>query len=77
MRKTLSLLTMLILSSALAWSQTKTVTGQVTDEKNNPVPFASIREKTTTTGVAADQEGNFSISVGAQATLVVSAAGFE
>lgn len=77
MRKTLSLLTMLILSSALAWSQTKTITGRITDEKDDPVPFASIREKSTTTGVAADQDGNFSISVGAQATLVVSAAGFQ
>ena len=77
MRKTLSLLTMLIFSSALAWSQTKTITGRVTDEKDDPIPFASIREKSTTTGVAADQDGNFSISVGAQATLVVSAAGFQ
>lgn len=77
MRKTLSLLTMLILSSALAWSQTKIVTGRVTDEKDDPIPFASIREKSTTTGVAADQDGNFSISVGAQSTLIVSAAGFE
>jgi TonB-linked SusC/RagA family outer membrane protein len=76
MRKTMSLLAMLILCSVFAWSQTKTVTGQVMDDKGSPIPFASIREKGTSTGVAADQDGKFSISVSPKGTLTISAAGF-
>ncbi len=72
----MSLLAMLILCSVFAWSQTKTVTGQVMDDKGSPIPFASIREKGTSTGVAADQDGRFSIQAGSGATLTVSAAGF-
>ncbi|HRQ49531.1 MAG TPA: SusC/RagA family TonB-linked outer membrane protein [Agriterribacter sp.] len=77
MRKTLSLLAMLLLCSVIAWSQTKTVTGRVTDESGGPVPFATITIKGSTTGVAADQDGNFSIAASPNTTLVVSAAGFE
>ena len=77
MRKILSLLTMLLLCSAIAWSQTKTVTGRVTDESGGPVPFATVKVKGSDAGIAADQNGNFSITVGAGAVLTVSAAGFE
>lgn len=77
MRKTVSLLAMLILCSVLALAQTKTVTGRVTDEKGNPVPFATVKAKGSSTGVAADQDGKFSISVGNKTTLIVSAAGFD
>lgn len=77
MRKTFSLLAMLVLCSVLAWSQTKTVTGRVTDANGGPVPFATIKVKGSNTGVAADQDGNFSITVTPNAVLVVSAAGFE
>jgi TonB-linked SusC/RagA family outer membrane protein len=77
MRKTMSLLAMLILCSVFAWSQTKTVTGQVMDDKGDPVPYATVKEKGTSTGVAADQDGKFSINVGSKAKLIFSAAGFE
>ncbi|HTN07804.1 SusC/RagA family TonB-linked outer membrane protein [Agriterribacter sp.] len=77
MRKNLSLLTVLLLFSVIAWSQTKTVTGRVTDESGGPVPFATITVKGTSTGVAADQSGNFSITVPAKAILSISAVGFE
>ncbi|MCO5235474.1 MAG: SusC/RagA family TonB-linked outer membrane protein [Chitinophagaceae bacterium] len=77
MRKTLSLVAMLILWSVFAWSQTKTITGQVTDLNGDPVPFATIAVKGSTTGVAADQNGSFNITANPNAVLVVSAAGFE
>ncbi len=68
---------MLVLCSVLAWSQTKTVTGRVTDANGGPVPFATIKVKGSNTGVAADQDGNFSITVTSSTVLTVSAAGFE
>lgn len=77
MRKTVSLLTMLLLCSVIAWSQTKTITGQVTNLNGDPVPFATITVKGTTTGVAADQNGNFNITVNPNAVLLISSAGFE
>ncbi len=77
MRKTLALLAMLVLCSVLAWSQTKTVTGKVTDENGGPVPFATVKIKGSSTGVAADQDGNFSISAESNQRLIISAAGFD
>jgi TonB-linked SusC/RagA family outer membrane protein len=77
MRKTVSLLAMLILCSVFAFSQTRTVTGRVTDDKGNPIPFATVKIKGSSTGVAADQDGKFSIQVNPKATLSISAAGFD
>jgi len=76
MRKTLSLLALLVLCSVLGWSQTKTITGLVTDANNDPIPFATIKIKGSNTGVAADQNGNFSIQAGSGNVLSISAVGF-
>ena len=54
----------------------QTVTGQVLDEDGNPLPGASISVKGTTTGVAADAEGNYTITVPDDGVLVISAVGF-
>ncbi|HEX7754150.1 MAG TPA: carboxypeptidase-like regulatory domain-containing protein, partial [Niabella sp.] len=60
-----------------AFSQTKTITGKVTDEKGIAVPGASILEKKSQTGTAADADGNFHITVPGNTTAVeVSAIGF-
>jgi len=77
MRKVTPLLAILMLLSVFALAQTRTVTGKVTDDKGDPVPFATVTEKNSNTAVAADQNGDFSITVGEQAVLVISAAGFE
>lgn len=77
MRKTASLLAVLILYIVSAFAQTKTIIGQVMDDKGQPVPFASVKVKGSSTGVAADQDGKFSISADAKSSLIVSAAGFE
>jgi TonB-linked SusC/RagA family outer membrane protein len=77
MRKMLSLLAVLVLCTAMALGQTKTVTGQVKDSKGDPIPFATIKIKGTNNAVAADANGNFSISAPSNATFVITAVGFE
>lgn len=76
MRKIASLCAVLMLCHALAFAQTKTVTGQVRDSKGDPVPFANITVKGTNTGASADANGNFSIQVQEGQTLVFSSASF-
>ncbi|MGN6166381.1 MAG: SusC/RagA family TonB-linked outer membrane protein [Flavisolibacter sp.] len=76
MRRVLSVLPVFLLFGLLAYAQNRTVTGRVTDAQGKAVPFASISLKGTTTGVAADENGNFSIQAPPNATLVFSAAGF-
>lgn len=76
MRKIASLCAVLMLFNALVFAQTKTVTGQVKDSKGDPVPFANITVKGSTTGTSADANGNFSIQVNEGQTLLISSASF-
>ncbi|ANE52626.1 SusC/RagA family TonB-linked outer membrane protein [Flavisolibacter tropicus] len=76
MRKIASLLTMLTLCSALAFAQTRTVSGVVRDVKGEPIPFATVSEAGTKNAVQADVNGSFSIKVGNDSRLAISAAGF-
>ena len=59
MRKILTLLPMLVLCSVLAFAQTKVLTGKVTDDKGQALSFATIKQKGSNQGVAADADGNF------------------
>lgn len=77
MRKIASLFTMLMLFTALAFGQNRTITGTVTDEKGDALPGASVRIKGTRTGVAADNNGQFRILAKTGDVLVVSGAGLE
>ncbi|MGZ5189917.1 MAG: TonB-dependent receptor plug domain-containing protein, partial [Flavisolibacter sp.] len=77
MRRILSTLSLLLLFSALAFAQLRAVTGRVTDAQGNPVPFASITVKGSSTGVAADENGNFTIQAAPNSVLVISAAGYQ
>jgi TonB-linked SusC/RagA family outer membrane protein len=77
MKKTLSLLTVLMLFCALAFGQTRAVSGRVTDAQGKAVPFASVTVKGTSVGVAADENGNFTIEAAPNSTLVFSAAGYQ
>src|SRR5262249_11168 len=45
MRKTLFLLSMLVLYSMLTFAQQKVVTGKVVDHQGQPIPFATVRIK--------------------------------
>ncbi len=77
MRKISLFATVLLLHALLALSQTHTITGQVKDAKGVPISFASIKVKGARGGVAADANGNFTLSIPQNATLIITASGFE
>ena len=72
MRK-LVLLMLFIVPSIFLWAQVRTVTGKVTNEKGEPVANATVKEVGNGKNVVeADENGNFSIKVKANAKLTVS-----
>ena len=77
MRKIASLFTMLMLFTALAFGQNRTITGTVTNEKGEPVPNASVTIKGSRTGVSADNNGQFRILAKTGDILVASSSGME
>ena len=66
-----------LLSPMSIWAQNIQLTGVVTDASNEPVIGASVVEKGTTNGVITDYEGNFTLNVSANATIVISYVGFQ
>ena len=65
-------------TSHFAFAQGRKVSGRVTDSGDGTgVPGASVLIKGTTTGVATDANGNFSMDVSSNATLVVSFVGYK
>jgi TonB-linked SusC/RagA family outer membrane protein len=77
MRKIVSLLSVLMLFCALAYGQTRTISGQVRDEKGDGIPFATILEAGTRNAAKADGSGFFTIKVGASSQLTITAIGFQ
>src|SRR5437762_5009070 len=77
MRKLASLLTVLVFLCASAFAQNRTVTGRVTDEKGEGIPFATITESGTKNAAQADASGHFVIKIKEASQLIVSSAGFE
>src|SRR5215813_1284500 len=78
MRKIASLCTVLMLLSALVFGQqTRTVTGQVRDDKGEPIPFATIQESGTRNATKADASGVFSIKIKEGSQLTITATGFN
>ena len=73
-QKLLTCLLMLATSICLM-AQNVTVTGVVSDQMG-PVIGASVFEKGTTNGTVTDLDGNFSLSVPPEATLVISSIGY-
>ena len=71
MRKFASLFTMLLLFTALAFGQNRTITGTVTDETGAAVSGASVVIRGTRTGVATDASGNFRIQAKTGDVLVI------
>lgn len=68
-------LTCLLLASASAFAQTKTVTGTVTDSANEPLIGVSVLIQGTSTGTVTDLDGKYSISVTPEDVLVFSYVG--
>ncbi|HMR84619.1 MAG TPA: TonB-dependent receptor plug domain-containing protein [Niabella sp.] len=77
MRKTkLLLMTVLLLFTSIAWSQTRTITGTVTGEGGAPISNASVIVKGTSVGTVTSEDGSFFINVAPTAkSLVISAVG--
>jgi len=63
--------------AASAVAQSKLVTGKITDSTGNPISGASVRIKGIKKGTSAGADGSFRISVPPEATLQVSAIGFD
>lgn len=60
-----------------AWAQERTVSGKVTDsEDGSAIPGVNIVVKGSNAGTITDVDGNFKITVGAEATLVFSFVGY-
>ncbi len=78
MSKTKLLLIALLLGIVqLSWSQVKTVTGTVIDERGMPVLGTNIIVEGTTRGTTADFDGKYTIEVSNTETLVFSSLGFS
>lgn len=73
MRKIVSLALVMLLTVSVAWSQSRSISGKVTDQNGAPVPFATVNVKNSKTSVAAGSDGVFKIQAQTGDVLVVSA----
>jgi TonB-dependent starch-binding outer membrane protein SusC len=72
-----SIFLILLLTSTLAFAQEVRISGKVTAEDDGVgLPGVSILEKGTSNGTVTDADGNYSISVGSNSTLVFSFVGY-
>ncbi len=76
-RRLWAMMAMLLLLTLPAIAQKITVNGTVVDEYGEPLIGATVMEKGTSNGTAADFDGNFTITVPGNATLVVSYVGYD
>jgi TonB-dependent starch-binding outer membrane protein SusC len=68
---------LLFVTSTMALSQSKTITGTVkSSDDNSPLPGVNVLEKGTSNGTVTNSDGNFSLATGAQATLVFTFIGY-
>lgn len=66
-----------VLFTQPAFSQTKTITGKITDDKGAPLQGATVTVKGTKQGASTGADGSFTLSVPSTATtLVISSVGF-
>lgn len=72
-KKTIFLFSFLFLAFPLVLlSQNRTVTGNVTDTHGEPLIGVNVVERGTSNGTVTDYDGNFSVQVPENATLVFS-----
>ena len=75
--KPLGLLFLLCLLPLWAYAQNITVKGTVKDNTGEPVIGASVVQKGTTNGIVTDIDGNFSLNLPANSTIIVSFIGYK
>ena len=76
-RKLWVTMAMLLTFALPSLAQKITVSGHVADEHGEDLIGATVMEKGTTNGTSADIDGNFTITVPSNATLVVSYVGYD
>ncbi len=68
---------LLVFVASVAFAQDRVVTGKIlSGDDNSPIPGANVLEKGTSNGTVSDADGNYRITVGANATLVFSFVGY-
>lgn len=77
MRRFLTVFSVLMLCGILAFGQTRSISGKVTDKDGNPVPFASIKVKGGKSGVQADALGTYTMKAKDGDVLEISATSFK
>src|SRR5690606_8098160 len=78
MRKILCLYSLLLIVPLCVFGQTRQISGTVKDSRQNSIPFATVAQKGTSNSIAADDQGNFTISVtGNNVVLVISSSGYS
>ena len=71
------MLAFMLLCSTIMLAQNKTVTGTVTSsDDGQPIPFATVQIKGTSTGAYTDDNGKYSIDAPADAVLIFTTIGF-
>src|SRR5687768_15407432 len=77
MKRLTNLICWLLILPISVFSQTRMLTGTITDSKGDPVPFATVAVKGTAASTTAGEDGNYNINVsGSNIVLIVSSAGF-
>jgi hypothetical protein len=78
MKKGFSIFVVFIICSfKLANAQVLTVSGSVKDDSGNTVPLAFVQDKSDRTATRTDSLGRFTLKANANATLLVTSAGYE
>lgn len=73
----IALIAICVLVTQFAFSQTKVISGKITDAGGNPVQGATVSVKGSKSGTSTDASGNFKVTVpSATTTLVVSSVGY-
>src|SRR6478735_4038242 len=76
--KRISFLCLCVSFTQLAFSQTKVVTGTITDDKGGPIQGASVTVRGAKGGTTTDATGAFTLTVAETAkSLIVSSVGFN
>ncbi|HMF71199.1 MAG TPA: carboxypeptidase-like regulatory domain-containing protein, partial [Flavitalea sp.] len=76
MRKVLMLFLVFLVAVNYSFAQTKMITGKITDEQGNPVPYSTVAVKGAKTGTQSKEDGTFTLTVPANTkALVISSVG--
>lgn len=73
----LSFLTIIIVTGSAYAQQEVTITGQVTDANNEPLPGVNVLVKGTNLGTSTDVNGRYAININGNVILIFSMIGFK